>query len=213
MNPTTVNPVPQTSNSVTPVATTSPQVTNQPLIPIPPPPPSQYPMTRILDGDTVVVMTVQQGKDMNRKFVAFKEDIRKAHNTIDTLTTSNQFLSDFSNAVWIKNKDYESELRTLNDKNTVLTFKNAILTDTIKNINDRLNLERIRIDISKADVQSKFDLYKTSMEMRIEDYKYKLEREDKHLKYATTRSFIEGGLIVAVLGLAADMVHTYYFKK
>jgi hypothetical protein len=213
MNPTTVNLVPQTSNSVTPVATTSPQITNQLPIPIPPPTPSQYPMTRILDGDTVVVMTVQQGKDMNRKFVAFKEDIRKAHNTIDTLTTSNQFLSDFSNAIWVKNKDYETEVKTLKDKNILLNTKNTALTDTIKAMNLRLDFERVKIDMSKADVQNKFDLYKTSMEMRIEDYKYKLEREDKHLKYATTRSFIEGGLIVAVLGLAADMVHTYYLKK
>lgn len=210
MNQITVNPAPQTSNSVT---TTSPQVTNQQLVPIPPPAPSQYPMTRILDGDTVVVMTVQQGKDMNRKFVSIKEDLKKAHGTIDTLNSSNQFLTDFSNAIWVKNKDYEADLKTLRDKNISLSSKNNALTDTIKAMNLRLDFERVKVDMAKADVQNKFDLYKSTVELRIEDYKYKLDREDRRFKYGTTRSFIEGALIVAVLGLAADMVHTYYFKK
>jgi phenylalanyl-tRNA synthetase alpha subunit len=170
-------------------------------------------LVKVLDGDTVVVMTVQQGKDMNKKFLMFKEDIKAANKKIDTLTEANSFLTDYSNAIYIKNKDYEGSLKLLSEKSEKLILKSKSLEDTIKAMNDRLNFERIKVDLTKAETQGKFDLYKTTMEMRVEDYKYKLDREERRTKYVSTRSFIEGGLIVAVLGIAADMVHTYYFKK
>jgi hypothetical protein len=211
MSQTTVNQVPAVTSSVTPTAA---PVINQQLIPIPPAAPSQYPMTKVLDnGDTVVVMTVQQGKDMNKKFLMFKEDIKNAKKKIDTLTESNSFLSDFSNAVWVKNRDYEADIKSLSDRNTILLQKSQALGDTIKAMTDRLVLDKIRLDMARSDAQNKADLYKTTVEMRMEDLKEKLEREEKRTKYNSTRSFIEGGLIVAVLGIAADMVHTYYFKK
>ena len=121
MSQTTVNQVPAVTSSVTP--TVVPAV-NQQLIPTPPPAPSQYPMIKVLDnGDTVVVMTVQQGKDMNKKFLMFKEDIKAANKKIDTLTEANSFLTDYSNAIYIKNKDYEGSLKLLSEKSEKLILK------------------------------------------------------------------------------------------
>ena len=37
---------------------------------------TQYPVTRIYDGDTVVIMTLQQGKDMNKRFVLLRDSIK-----------------------------------------------------------------------------------------------------------------------------------------
>jgi len=174
---------------------------------------AQYPMTRILDDDTVVVMTVQQGKDMNRRFTMFKDSMKSFHRLVDTLNAANLFLSDYSHAVWIKNRDLEGELNLIADKNYKLTQNVASLNDTIKAMNYRLDFERLRVDMSKTDVQGKFELYKTTTEMKLEDYKYKLEYEEKATRYKTTRAFIEGGLVAAVLGMTADMIHAYYFKK
>jgi hypothetical protein len=83
----------------------------------------QYPITRIYDGDTVVIMTLQQGKDMNRKFLLLRDSMKSQKRRIDTLNKVNDFMTDYITAVQYKNSELSEANKDLVKTNQSLTEK------------------------------------------------------------------------------------------
>lgn len=69
---------------------------------------SQYPTTKVINGETVVIMTVQQGENINNKFVGLKKDIDSLN---ITLTNTKRDLN-FSER---QLKILQNELKYIND--------------------------------------------------------------------------------------------------
>jgi pyruvate/oxaloacetate carboxyltransferase len=46
---------------------------------------SQYPATKIIGKDSVVIITIKQGEEMNKKFLSMKDTIRNLKASYDTL--------------------------------------------------------------------------------------------------------------------------------
>ena len=46
---------------------------------------TQYPIQRVINGDSVVIMTTQQGRDINIKFEKQKKKITELNRQIDSL--------------------------------------------------------------------------------------------------------------------------------
>lgn len=49
---------------------------------------SQYPVTKIIGKDSVVIITLKQGEAMNRKFVSLNDSIKNLKTSYDTLTSA-----------------------------------------------------------------------------------------------------------------------------
>lgn len=72
---------------------------------------AQYPTTRVIKGDTVVIMTLKQGKDINEKFVELTDKINNLKDSlldrrlkIDTLNTETNQLREKKELVEAENK-------------------------------------------------------------------------------------------------------------
>lgn len=72
---------------------------------------AQYPTTRVIKGDTVVIMTLKQGKDINEKFVELTDKINNLKDSlldrrlkIDTLNTETSQLREKKELVEAENK-------------------------------------------------------------------------------------------------------------
>ncbi len=50
---------------------------------------SQYPTTKIINGDTVVMMTLKQGEDINKRFVFLNDSIKKVNANFNTYKLEN----------------------------------------------------------------------------------------------------------------------------
>ncbi len=50
---------------------------------------SQYPTTKIINGDTVVMMTLKQGEDINKRFVFLNDSIKKVNTNFNTYKLEN----------------------------------------------------------------------------------------------------------------------------
>jgi len=69
---------------------------------------SQYPTTKVINGETVVIMTVQQGENINNKFVGLKKDI----DSLNTTLTNTKRDLNFSDR---QLKILQNELKYIND--------------------------------------------------------------------------------------------------
>jgi len=77
----------------------------------------QYPITKVINGDTVVVMTVKQGQDINKQFSILKDSIKS---NIITIENSKKELfrvnKTFNDSLFSLNKNINS----LNEQNVIL---------------------------------------------------------------------------------------------
>jgi hypothetical protein len=180
----------------------------------------QYPVTRIIDGDTVVIMTYQQGKDMNRKFVILRDSMKFQRKTIDTLTQSNGFLLDYLHAIQYKTSELAESNKDLIRTNSVLTQQISTHRDTISAITRRVELDKIRFEMSKSESDFKLDLYKLEMTSKLELYKSdmqtktelfnaQLELEKRNSTHRARQSAILGGLIVGGIAITGALIGSW----
>ena len=180
----------------------------------------QYPVTRIIDGDTVVIMTYQQGKDMNRKFIILRDSMKFQKKTIDTLTQSNSFLLDYLHAVQYKTAELVEANKDLIRTNSVLTQQISTHRDTISAITRRVELDKIRFEMSKSESEFRLDLYKLEMQSKIELYKSdmqtktelfnaQLESEKRNSTHRARQSAILGGLIVGGIAITGALIGSW----
>lgn len=177
----------------------------------------QYPITRIIDDDTVVVMTVQQGKDMNKQFVILKENIKGLNKTVDSVQAMNTFLVEYNQATFntitglkVENKELNAKIGQLSDKITTLSESNA-------NLIRKNEMDLIRAEMYKNNSDAKIDLYKSEMLVKTELFNAQLEAEKRRGQHTARTSAILGGLIVGGTAMLGAMVMSWmpstWFKK
>lgn len=191
----------------TPTSPTSPMVpTNR-----------QYPITRIIDDDTVVVMTVQQGKEMNKQFVILKENIKGLNKAVDSVQAMNTFLVEYNQATFntiaglkVENKELTARIGQLSDKITTLSESNA-------NLIRKNEMDLLRAEMYKSTSDAKIDLYKSEMQVKIDLFNAQLEAERRRGQHNARQSAILGGLIVGGTAMLGAMVMSWmpstWFKK
>ena len=81
----------------------------------------QYPTVKVIGKDSVVVMTIKQGQDINQKFVdltseiqSLKDSISKKNSEVISLNNDKSNLNNSLNTISIKSKDLENENIKLN---------------------------------------------------------------------------------------------------
>jgi hypothetical protein len=177
----------------------------------------QYPITRIYDGDTVVIMTLQQGKDMNRKFLLLRDSMKSQKRRIDTLNKVNDFMTDYITAVQYKNSELSEANKDLVKTNQSLTEKIFIYKDTITSLTRKAELDKIRYDMGKSESEFKLDLYKLEMQSKLELFKSdlqtktelfnsQLESEKRNSTHRARQSAILGGLVVGGIAITGAMI-------
>jgi len=177
----------------------------------------QYPITRIYDGDTVVIMTLQQGKDMNRKFLLLRDSMKSQKRRIDTLNKVNDFMTDYITAVQYKNSELSEANKDLVKTNQSLTEKIFIYKDTITSLTRKAELDKIRYDMGKSESEFKLDLYKLEMQSKLELFKSdlqtktelfntQLESEKRNSTHRARQSAILGGLVVGGVAITGAMI-------
>ena len=181
---------------------------------------TQYPITRIYDGDTVVIMTLQQGKDMNRSFVLLRDSIKSQRKRIDTLNKVNDFMTDYITAVQYKNSELVEANKDLVKTNQSITERLLIYKDTVASLNRRAELDRIRYDMGKSESEFKLDLYKLEMQSKLELFKSEmqtktelfnaqLESEKRNSAHRARQSAILGGLIVGGVAITGALIGSW----
>lgn len=188
----------------------------------------QYPITRIYDGDTVVIMTIQQGKDMNRSFVLLRDSIKVQKRKIDTLNKANDFMIDYITAVQYKNYELTNVNKDLAEINKNITEKILVYKDTITSLQRKAELDKIRFDMNKSESDFKLDLYKLEMQSKLELFKSEmqtktelfnsqLEFERRQSIHRARQSALISGLIVGGTAMLGAMVMSWmpstWFKK
>ncbi len=178
---------------------------------------TQYPVTKIYDGDTVVIMTLQQGKDMNKKFVLLRDSIKSQKKRLDTLLQVNDFLTDYTTAIQYKNSELIEANKDLVKTNENLTERIFIYKDTINSLTRKAELDRIRYDMGKSESEFKLDLYKLEMQSKLELFKSEiqtktelfntqLESEKRNSNHRARQSAILGGLVVGGIAITGAMI-------
>jgi hypothetical protein len=177
----------------------------------------QYPITKIYDGDTVVIMTLQQGKDMNRKFIILRDSVKIQKKKLDTLHQTNEFLIDYVTAIQYKNSELTEANKDLVKTNQNLTEKMFIYKDTISSLQRRAELDQIKytmgksesefkLDLYKLEMQSKIELFKSEMQTKTEIFNTQLESEKRNSTHRARQSAILGGLVVGGIAITGAMI-------
>ena len=177
----------------------------------------QYPVTKIYDGDTVVIMTLQQGKDMNRSFVILRDSVKSQRKRIDTLLKVNDFITDYLTAVQYKNSELVEANKDLVKTNQSITEKLFNYKDSISSLTRRAELDKIRYDMGKSESEFKLDLYKLEMQSKLELFKSEvqtktelfnaqLESEKRNSTHHARQSAILGGLVVGGVAITGAMI-------
>jgi hypothetical protein len=81
---------------------------------------SQYPATKIIGKDSVVIITVKQGEEMNKKFLSMKDTINNLKSSYDTLNGAfidYQIRSMFDFQKMYNKATYESNRRKVDSAN------------------------------------------------------------------------------------------------
>lgn len=160
---------------------------------------TEYPITKIYNGDTVVIMTLQQGKDMNKRFVLLKDSLRYQRKYIDTLNRNNSFLAEYLDVLRIKN----SELAGINDdyKEKLFTYKDSIL-----NMGRRADFEALKFHMFKSESEMKMELLKSQLENKFDFLNAQLASEKERSNIRARHSAIFGGLIVGGVAITGAMI-------
>jgi len=189
---------------------------------------TQYPVTKIYDGDTVVIMTLQQGKDMNRKFVILRDSVKAQKKKLDTVYQANDFLIDYITAIQYKNSELLETNKDLINANQNLIDKTIVYKDTISSLSRKAELDKIRYDMSKSasdfkldlyrlEMQTKLELFKSEMQTKTELYNAQLEFEKRNSNHRARHSAILGGLIVGGIAITGALIGSWmpssWFKK
>jgi hypothetical protein len=168
-----------------------------------------YPITRIVDGDTVVVMTVQQGKEMNKQFIILKEKIKGLNKTVDSVQAMNTFLVGYNQATYstitglkVDNKELTTRIGQLSDKITTLSESNA-------NLVRKNEMDLLRAEMYKSTADAKIDLYKSEMLVKTELYNAQLEAEKRNSTHRARQSAILGGLIVGGVAITGALIGSW----
>lgn len=168
-----------------------------------------YPITRIIDDDTVVVMTVQQGKDMNKQFVILKENIKGLNKAVDSVQAMNTFLVEYNQATFntiaglkVENKELNAKIGQLSDKITTLSESNA-------NLIRKNEMDLLRAEMYKNNSDAKIDLYKSEMLVKTELFNAQLEAEKRNSTHRARQSAILGGLIVGGVAITGALIGSW----
>jgi hypothetical protein len=178
---------------------------------------TQYPITKMYDGDTVVIMTIQQGKDMNRSFVLLRDSIKIQKRKIDTLNKVNDFMVDYITAIQYKNGELIDANKDLIKINQNITEKINTYKDTISSLQIKAELDKIRfgmvkseadfkLDLYKLEMQSKLELFKSEMQTKTELFNTQLESEKRNSNHRARQSAILGGLVVGGIAITGAMI-------
>lgn len=181
---------------------------------------THYPVTKIYDGDTVVIMTLQQGKDMNRSFVLLRDSIKSQRRRIDTLNKVNDFMTDYITAVQYKNSELVEANKELVKTNQNITEKLFIYKDTIASLTRKAELDKIRFEMNKSESDFKLDLYKLEMTSKLELFKSEmqtktelfnsqLESEKRNSAHRARQSAILGGLVVGGVAITGALIGSW----
>jgi hypothetical protein len=151
----------------------------------------QYPITKIYNGDTVVIMTLQQGKDMNRKFIILRDSVKAQKKRLDTLHQTNDFLVDYVTAIKYKN--------------SISSLQRRAELDQIKYTMGKSESE-FKLDLYKLEMQSKLELFKSEMQTKTELFNSQLESEKRNSTHRARQSAILGGLVVGGIAITGAMI-------
>ena len=81
---------------------------------------SQYPATKIIGKDSVVIITLKQGEEMNKKFISLNDSIKNLKTSYDTLNSAfidYQIRSMFDLQKMYNKATYESNRRKIDSTN------------------------------------------------------------------------------------------------
>jgi predicted metal-dependent hydrolase len=170
---------------------------------------SQYPLTKVIDDDTVVIMTIQQGKDMNRKFVMLNESLKKINRANDTLAAMNTFLADYNESVLNSNSLMKLDIRNLNLKIDGLNDKIHSLTETNNSLVRKIELDQFRQEMAKNQMESRIELYKSEMQTKENMFNVQIEFERRRGQHNARQSAIMSGLIVGGVALTGALIGSW----
>ena len=88
----------------------------------------QYPTTKILNNDTVVIMTLKQGREINNQFSNLKDNLSSKMNTI----------SELERQLKLNEKNFQDSLNVFNKKMFNLTNQNFLLMEENKRIQKKI---------------------------------------------------------------------------
>lgn len=92
----------------------------------------QYPITKVINSDTVVIMTLNQGREINNQFVVLKDSLNNKSKDISLLKTK------------INQLDFQLKdtVKTYNEKFLKLNQENIFLVEEKKRIEKRIWSDR-----------------------------------------------------------------------
>jgi len=168
-----------------------------------------YPITKVIDDDTVVIMTIQQGKDMNRKFVILNESLKKINRANDTLAAMNTFLADYNESVLNSNSLMKLDIRNLNLKVEGLNDKIHVLTETNSSLVRKIEMDQFKQDMLKNQMETKLEIYKSEMQTKENMFNVQLELEKRRGQHNARQSAIMSGLIVGGVALTGALIGSW----
>lgn len=162
-------------------------------------------------------MTIEQGKEMNRRFVILKDSIKRFAKMNDTLEAMNTFLVDYNRATVYTNLSLKNENSVLLQKNENLIERLNSLKDTLGSMNQRMEFERLKSQLILSHNEGKMDLYKSELQTKTDMFNIQLENERRRGQHNARTSAILSGLIVGGAALTGAMVMSWmpstWFKK
>lgn len=163
----------------------------------------QYPITRILEGDTVVILTLQQGKDMNRKFVLLRDSVKLQRKRNDSVLQVSEFFKDV--AVDVLNKNSELTKTVSDYKDTIYRLVRKSELDKIHYEMGRSELE-FKLELYKLDMQSRMELFKSEIQTKTALFNSQLESEKLRGQHNARHSAILSGLVVGGIAITGAMI-------
>jgi hypothetical protein len=150
-----------------------------------------YPITKIIGDDTVVIMTIKQGKDMNKQFIILKESIKSLNKSLDTVQAMNTFLVDYNQTAW-------GTISMLKVENKELNAKIAQLSESNMNLIRKNEMDLLRAELQKSNFETRIDLYKNE-----------IEEERRRGQHNARTSAILGGLIVGGVAITGALIGSW----
>jgi hypothetical protein len=116
---------------------------------------SQYPTTKIINGDTIVMMTLKQGEDINKRFVFLNDSIKKVN------TSFNRYMVENGQRLQKVYTDYNIEL---NNHRLVRAEADSFKTMYLANRKIYLNAEQDhKKEIRRLSIITFFTMFMTAV--------------------------------------------------